>query len=205
MIGILDVKMGNLRSVHNAVSIRGFDVLILHDSSRFGEISHLVIPGVGSYRSTMEEIRRRKLIGDIHDFAASGRPLLGLCLGMQLLSDYGVEGGRTPGLGLVPGHVERMQVRQGFSLPHVGWNTMNFKMKHPVFHGLKKGIDCYFVHSYHVICDDPANICATTDYDQDFVSIIGKKNVLGFQFHPEKSQANGLKMLENFCNWNGEC
>ncbi len=205
MIGLLNAEMGNIRSVYNAIYSLSFDIKVVKSGSELGGLSHLIIPGVGSYRSAMENINGNGLKESIRAFAESGKPVLGICLGMQLLSDHGEEHGNTEGLGLVPGKVTRFPDKKGFPLPHVGWNTVSFKARHPVFEGVKKGIDCYFVHSYRFICNNRENVYATTDYGEYFTSIVGKENVIGFQFHPEKSQANGLRMLENFCQWDGRC
>ena len=205
MIGVLNANIGNLRSVHNALDILGYDVRIVEDTHGFDELSHLIIPGVGSFFTAMQAIQSADFRNSIRSFADSGRPVLGICLGMQILSSTGHEGGGIEGLDLIPGHVEKLNLPANLPIPHVGWNTINFIQDHPVFHRVKNGIDCYFVHSYHFVCQEDSNCFATTDYGIDFTSIIGKDNVLGFQFHPEKSQANGLKLLENFCDWNGKC
>jgi imidazole glycerol-phosphate synthase subunit HisH len=205
MIGLLDIGMGNLRSVYNAVYSLGFDIEPLDSSLRFEDISHLILPGVGSFRTAMQEIDSRGLREAIVSFAAKGCPVLGLCLGMQLLADYGEEGGGTSGLGLIPGRVLRLDLSPGLRLPHVGWNTVRIVRQHPVFEHLKNSFDCYFVHTYHLQCLNAEQALAETDYGVDFTSIAGSANVIGFQFHPEKSQASGLRMLENFCNWDGLC
>lgn len=205
MIGILDLEMGNLRSVFNAIYTLGFDVDIVKDISQFDQVSHLVIPGVGSYHKAVQHLDGKDLRTPIYKFAEDGKPILGICLGMHLLSEYGDEGGRSQGFGLIPGRVTKLSTNSVFPIPHVGWNSINFKQYHPVFEGIKDGIDCYFVHSYHFVCDKQTDIYATTDYGEVFFSVIGEKNIIGFQFHPEKSQASGLKLIENFCNWDGLC
>lgn len=205
MIGVLNANMGNLRSVHNALDNLGYDVRIIEDTNSFDDLSHLIIPGVGSYFTAMQTIQSAGFIDGVCNFAASKRPVLGICLGMQLLSSSGDEGGGSQGLDLIPGKVKKMNLPSNLFTPHVGWNTVRFQKDHPVFHRVKNGIDCYFVHSYHFVCRDDSNWYGTTDYGEDFTSIVGKDNVLGFQFHPEKSQANGLKLLENFCDWDGKC
>ena len=205
MIGLLDAEMGNIRSVYNAIFSLGFDIQVVRCGSEFDELSHLVIPGVGSYRSAMGNIDSRGLKEDINAFAQRGKPVLGICLGMHIFSDYGEEGGHTAGLELIPGKVAGFPEKKRFPLPHVGWNTVSFQVEHPVFAGVKKGIDCYFVHSYRFVCSNLENVYAKTDYGDNFTSIAGKANIIGLQFHPEKSQANGLRMLENFCKWDGIC
>ena len=129
---------------------------------------------------------------------------MGICLGMQLLSDWGEEGGGSAGLGLISGEAKRMPEERDLLLPHVGWNTVEFVKNHPVFQGVKNGIDCYFVHSYHFVCKSDEHVYGRSSYGRDFVSVVGRDNVLGFQFHPEKSQKNGLQLIENFCDWDGK-
>ena len=203
MIGILDTQMCNLRSVYQAVDAMGYDAEIVTDLALSDKYSHLIIPGVGSFQQVMCMDNVGAVKEETRKFADSGRPVLGICLGMHLLSDWGEEGGGSAGLELVPGRVERLSV--DMLLPHVGWNTVNFVKDHPVFQGVKNGIDCYFVHSYHFACESSEHVYGRSNYGTDFVSIVGLDNVLGFQFHPEKSQKNGLKLIENFCRWNGSC
>jgi glutamine amidotransferase len=205
LVGILDAEMGNLKSVYNAVNIMGYDAKIINSENDFGEMTHLIIPGVGSFNKVMEGIDKTGLKQKIRSFAASRRPLLGICLGMQLFADFGVEHGWSEGLGLIVGKVDRLKTDTNFPLPHVGWNTVRFLAEHPIFKGVKTERDFYFVHSYNLVCCDRANVLGTTNYGDDFVSIVGKDNIIGFQFHPEKSQANGLKLIENFCEWDGRC
>ena len=203
MIGILDTKMSNLRSVYQAVDAMGYDTEIVTHLALSDKYSHLIIPGVGSFQQVMRADNVGAVKEEIRKFADSGRPVLGICLGMHILSGWGEEGGGSVGLELVPGRVERLSV--DMLLPHVGWNTVNFVKDHPVFQGVKNGIDCYFVHSYHFACESSEHVYGRSNYGTDFVSIVGLDNVLGFQFHPEKSQKNGLKLIENFCRWNGSC
>jgi glutamine amidotransferase len=195
--------MSNLRSVYRAVDAMGYDTEIVTHLAHSDKYSHLIIPGVGSFQQVMRAENVGAVKEETRKFADSGRPVLGICLGMQILSGWGEEGGGSVGLELVPGRVERLSV--DMLLPHVGWNTVNFVKDHPVFQGVKNGIDCYFVHSYHFACESSEHVYGRSNYGTDFVSIVGLDNVLGFQFHPEKSQKNGLKLIENFCRWNGSC
>jgi len=205
MIGIVDMEMGNLRSVSNAIYSLGFDFTILRDAAGFGDVSHVIIPGVGSYTTAMGQLHKLRLVTALRDFAATGRPLMGICLGMQLLSDRGDEGGDSPGLGLIPGRVSKIPDDPVRRVPHIGWNNLEVKAPdHPVFEKIRSGVDFYFVHSYEFSAD-AADTYAVTDYGRPLVAIVGRRNVIGFQFHPEKSQANGLRLLENFCNWEGAC
>ena len=204
MIAILDANMGNLRSVFNAVDTMGYDAEIVTHVKLSDKHSHLIIPGVGSFQQVMRDEKMVAVKEKITSFANIGRPILGICLGMHLLSDWGEEGGGSAGLGLISGRAEIIPVEGNLLLPHMGWNTVNFVKDHPVFQKVKNGIDCYFVHSYHFVCNSDGHIYARSNYGTDFVSVIGRDNVLGFQFHPEKSQKNGLKLIENFCDWDGQ-
>ena len=204
MIGILDIGMGNLRSVQNAVYQNGFDPVVVHAAAEFDDLTHLILPGVGNFSAAMPEIETRALRQPILDFVASGRPLLGTCLGMQLLMGVGEEGGLHAGLGLIHGRVTRLAA-EGLRLPHVGWNVLNMTRPHPVYEGIKKGRDFYFVHSYAAVCEEESDLLGSTEYGGPVTAVIGRANVVGIQFHPEKSQVNGLRMIENFCNWDGQC
>jgi imidazole glycerol-phosphate synthase subunit HisH len=203
-IGILRMPMGNLRSAYNAVYENGFDPVFVDKNSDFEGLSHLIVPGVGNFRAVMGHLEEDGLADRIRDFAKSGRPLLGICAGMQLLAEWGTESGETPGLGLVHGRVERLPEADQV-LPHVGWSTVKFRFDHPVLDGVKPGRDFYFVHSYALQTDHEDELLGETEYGTPFASIVVKDNVVGFQFHPEKSQSNGLKLIENFCSWDGRC
>jgi glutamine amidotransferase len=204
MVGIVDLGMCNLRSVRNAVTAMGYDSCLVKKPGQLEDCSHCILPGVGSFRTAMEQMHALGLEQSIKDFAVSGRPLLGICLGMQLLATFGEEGGATQGLDLIPGKVMRFTPEAVRRIPHVGWNSVHSKMPHPVLDIIKSNVDFYFTHSYHfcVVTDDTA--LGKTDIDQcRFTSIVGKNNILGLQFHPEKSQLNGLKLIERFCEWEG--
>lgn len=205
MIGILDMEMGNLSSVSNALRFVGGEPVVVRGPGEMKGLSHLIVPGVGSFRRASENLNKSGLMESVRGFAGTGKPVLGLCLGMQLLSQEGEEGGISQGFGLIPGRTVRLSPGGGAPLPHVGWNTVAFLSEHPVFRGVKDGADFYFVHSYHVECDGARRLGKTSYGGQEFCSIVGRENVLGFQFHPEKSQPLGLKLLENFCDWDGAC
>lgn len=205
MIGILDVNSGNIRSVANSIYELGFDYLLVNEKSGFDDVTHLIIPGVGHFLNAINHLKQTQLWDALNHYQQSQRPILGICLGMQLLASKGYEGGETPGLNFIPGAVNRFPEHPEFRVPHMGWNTVSFKKNHPVFEGIKDQRDFYFVHSYYYSCDHEDNIFGTTDYNQIFPSIIAEKHIIGFQFHPEKSQKNGLALLENFCRWDGTC
>ena len=205
MIGILDVDLGNLRSVANAIEHAGHDAVLVHAGDPLDDLTHLILPGVGNFRAAMTRLEDRRLVQPLRDFAASGRPFLGICLGMQLLATSGDEGGSGPGLGLIPGHVRRFDEALVPTIPHVGWNGLTVLRKHPLLTKVKNGADVYFVHSYHLNPADPAEVIASCDAGQTFAAIVGRGNVVGCQFHPEKSMASGLRIIENFCEWDGAC
>lgn len=204
MIGILNLDLGNIGSVKNAVYELGYDYLVLTKKEQFDDITHLILPGVGTYKKAMENFQASGLSNAFYSYVSTKRPLLGICLGMQILSNNGTEIESTKGLGLIEGTVEKFDDSMNLLIPHVGWNTVKRKIDHPVFNGIKPDVDFYFVHSYHFKSNNSDIIAATTDYGYNFISAVAKETVIGTQFHPEKSQANGLKLLDNFCEWDGK-
>jgi glutamine amidotransferase len=202
-IGILDLDIGNLRSVWNAVYQNGFDPEFVNNPSSIKNFDRLILPGVGSFHAAIEKLDRGGFREALLEFAGSGKPLLGICLGMQILAEEGEEGGvSSRGLGLIPGKVSRLPGGEGFPVPHVGWNNVEIRKSHPILSDVKGGVDFYFVHSYALEGESGDHAIGITDYGVNFTSIAADKNVVGFQFHPEKSQANGLKLLSKFCDWN---
>jgi glutamine amidotransferase len=198
MIAIIDYQMGNLRSVQKGFAKVGHDATITSDPALLERADKLVLPGVGAFGDAMEELRRRDLIEPIRAAVARGTPFLGICLGLQLLFETGYEGGRHAGLGLLPGEVVRFELPPEFKVPHMGWNQLEIRQPSPLVRGLTDGVYCYFVHSYYVVPADPRIIAAETDYGRPFCSMVWDKNIYATQFHPEKSQADGLRMLKNF-------
>ena len=196
--------MGNLGSISIAIYSQGWDYEFVSSPEQFDLISHLVIPGVGSYSAAMSKLTSMKLIDPIKNFAENLNPIMGICLGMQILSEFGTEGGDTKGLGLIDGQVLTLEKSKQFPLPHVGWNEISIKDECNILGGVKTNVDFYFVHSFFFETDEE-NIISLTDYGITFPSIVKKNNVVGVQFHPEKSQANGLKIIDNFCLWDGKC
>lgn len=204
MIGILDFGMCNLRSVWSAVHHLGFDPVLIKDpGGDLSGISHLIIPGVGSFARAMGNIRERGLEALVHDFAKANKPVLGICLGMQLLARDGSEGGDTLGLALIEGRVRLFEQGINLPVPHMGWNDLRIRRPHPVLARIKDRTDYYFVHSYYFESFKDEDVIATTDYGREFPSVVGRGNVIGVQFHPEKSQSNGLKILDAFLDWSG--
>jgi glutamine amidotransferase len=204
-VGIVNLQIGNLRSVSNAVDSFGYDHCIVESPDQLASLTHLILPGVGSFHTAMRRMNERGLYQPIRDFVSSGRPVLGVCLGMQLLGSHGEEGEDTVGLGLIPGQVRKFNSRVVEAIPHVGWNSVELRASHPVFKDVRTGVDFYFVHSYHFMPARDESVLGLTECGERFVSVVAQENVVGFQFHPEKSQANGLRLLDNFCGWDGRC
>ncbi len=203
MIGIVNYGMGNIRSVANAVYELGFDPVLIERPDDFEQTTHLILPGVGHFSTAMANLTRLELLAPLMKAVTQERkPMLGICLGMQLLLDYSEEGDCN-GLGLISGRVSRLK-DPNFRVPHVGWDDLNNWRPHPVFHEIPHKADFYFVHSYAALAV-PDYSLAKCDYGHNFDAIIGRENIIGMQFHPEKSQKNGLLLLENFCNWDGLC
>jgi len=203
MIGIIDYEMGNLRSVQKGFERAGFPATILTDPGAVGGVDKLVLPGVGAVKDAMATLRDRGFIEPIRDFVASGKPFLGICLGLQLLFDVSYEDGEHAGLGLIPGRVvpfdfSALNLPEKLKIPHMGWNQLAWDRDVPMLRGLTPGCWVYFVHSYYVVPRDDSVTATRTTYGVEFTSMIWKDNVFATQFHPEKSQATGLKMLENF-------
>lgn len=201
-IGIVDLDINNLRSVWNAVYQSGFDPEYVSDPSKLKDYDRIILPGVGSFPAAIEKLDGAGFRDSILSFAASGRPVLGICLGMQMLAEEAEEGGvKSRGLGLIPGKVSRLPGGAGFPVPHVGWNNVRIERPHWVLSDLKDGVDFYFVHSYGLELSEKGHTVGITEYGVPFTSITAHDNVVGFQFHPEKSQVNGLKLLSRFCEW----
>jgi glutamine amidotransferase len=202
-IGILNYGMGNLKSVYNAVYNLGFDPIYVESAEDFERISHLIIPGVGHFQAAMNNLSQLGFLRPIDKFVADGYPLLGICLGMQLLATHSEEGD-CAGLGYIPGQVREFDNQQ-YRVPHIGWNNVHQQTESKLFSGVKENVDFYFVHSFHFEPDCSSNSMATTEYGGGFVSAVKNNNVVGYQFHPEKSQSSGLQLIENFLDWDGKC
>jgi glutamine amidotransferase len=200
MISILDYDMANLRSVQKALEAVGHPARIIRQPEEVDHADRLILPGVGAFGDCVRILRERHLDSAVTRFAASGKPLLGICVGMQVLFDTGYEDGTHAGLGLVRGEVVRFTVdsTHRLKIPHMGWNTLRFQSPSPIFCNLPQDSHVYFVHSYHCVATDPRTIAATTDYGIPFVASIVQDNLTATQFHPEKSQQVGLTILKNF-------
>ena len=205
MIGIIDYGAGNLRSVTLAIERCGCDVCIVHTPEQLQAVCALVLPGVGSFNMAMQTLQAAGWDQAIRDQVSNGKKLLGICLGMQLLFEYGSEDGPSSGLGLIPGRVVPIEATFGNRIPHMGWNSVVWQCNHPVMTGIRSGLDFYHVHSYHCLPDNPSDILALTPYGSDLITAVANNQVVGFQFHPEKSQPAGLKLLQNFLDWAISC
>jgi len=198
MITIIDYGMGNLRSVQKAFERIGFPARITNDPQQVAEASHLVLPGVGAFADAMAELRRLELVEPIRQAIQKEKPFLGICLGLQLLFDRSHEDGLHEGLGILSGEVVRFDLPAEYAVPHMGWNQLQIRRPHPLLAGIEEGAYVYFVHSYYVVPQDGSVIATETDYGVWFCSSIGQGRLFATQFHPEKSQSVGLRMLENF-------
>jgi glutamine amidotransferase len=196
MIAIIDYGVGNLRSVHRAFEYVGAEVTVTAQRETIESASAVVLPGVGAFGKAMSNLQRAGLADVIRQVIAQGRPFLGICLGLQLLFEESEEMGEHRGLGVFGGQVKRFEV--DLKVPQIGWNQIHIQRANPLLEGVADGSYAYFVHSYYVVPTDPEIVLATTDYGIDYASIIGRSNVFGIQFHPEKSQAVGLRILRNF-------
>ncbi len=195
MIAIVDYGLGNLGSVTKGFRAAGAETVLTDDHEVLAQADALVLPGDGAFGATMAEIDARGLAPVIRTAAWEGRPVLGICIGMQVLFEGSEEYGRHRGLGLLPGRVRRLPA--GLPVPHMGWNQLQRRQAHPLLDGVEDGSHVYFVHSY--FCDPPPElVIASTEYGRDVAAIVGRDNVLGMQFHPEKSQRVGLTLAANF-------
>jgi glutamine amidotransferase len=198
MIAIIDYGMGNLRSVQKGFEKTGHAATVTSDPQQIRAAAKVVLPGVGAFGDAMDELRRRELVEPVKEAIAAGKPFLGICLGLQLLFEVGHEGGRHEGLGVLAGEVVRFDLPHDYKVPHMGWNQLEIIRPAPVLEGLSSGTHVYFVHSYYVVPRDRGVIAAETQYGVRFTSMVWHKNLFATQFHPEKSQAEGLRMLQNF-------
>lgn len=199
-VAVVDYKMGNIDSVIRALKECGCEVVIASRKEHFRETSYIILPGVGSFSLGMQYIREKELDKILQEEVfEKGVPFLGICLGMQLLANKGWEDGETEGLGWINGEIKKLiPIKRNERIPHMGWNEVWLQKNSILFKHISNKKDFYFVHSYHFCCDDRSRILAYTPYCGSFVSVIGKDNVYGVQFHPEKSQKVGLKLIQNF-------
>jgi glutamine amidotransferase len=199
-IAIVDFGLGNLRSVQKAIEKVGHAAVISSDPNQIGESEKIVVPGVGAFCDGITNLERAKLVPVLVEHIRSGKPFLGICLGLQLLFTKSYEDGEYAGLDIFAGEVVRFPDRPGIKVPHMGWNQLHIRKPAPVLNGIPEGTEFYFVHSYYVVPEDPGIIATETDYPTPFASMIWQDNVFATQFHPEKSQKAGLQLLKNFAS-----
>ena len=194
---IVDYGAGNLRSVTRAVAHAGVDAVVTSDAGKLADAKALIVPGVGAAADTMANLHAAGLVGPIREYIASGRPFLGVCMGMQALFDVSEEGGTHECLGILPGRIVRFP--HGLTVPHMGWNNVHVRSAHPVFEGIAQDAYFYFVHSYHPRPDDDEHVIAVAEYEGiGFPAVVGRDNLVATQFHPEKSGVDGLRLYANF-------
>ncbi len=198
MIAVIDYGMGNLRSVQKAFGRGGHEAVVTDDPAEVDRAQKVVLPGVGAFEDAMAELGRRGLIEPVLRAIDSKRPLLGICLGLQLLFETSREHGTHKGLGVLKGEVVRFDIPPEYSVPHIGWNQLSIRRRPPILEGIREGSYFYFVHSFYVVPGDREVIATETDYPNPFCSMIWRENLYATQFHPEKSQADGLRILKNF-------
>jgi glutamine amidotransferase len=197
-IVVVDYDAGNLRSVQRALEHVGLQALVTSDPREVERAKALVLPGVGSAQDCMRKLASRGLIRPLQEYAASGRPFLGVCIGLQLLFDGSEEGGGVDCLGILPGTVRRFPAQSGLKIPQIGWNDVTFKFDHPLIDGIPGGSYFYFVHSYYADPSQPGVTIGEAEYGVDFAAIVASDNVVATQFHPEKSADLGLRLYANF-------
>lgn len=196
-IAIIDYRMGNLRSVQKGFDHAGVGgVTVTDEAAEVAAADGIVLPGVGAFRDASHNLRESGLWETVLERVVAGAPFLGICLGMQLLADVGLEDGEWEGLGVVPGQCERLPA--GVKIPHIGWNTVAYPHESPLFTGIEEGSAFYFVHSYHLVPSDPSCIIGSTEYGVPFAAAVQTGSAFAVQFHPEKSSATGLSLLGNF-------
>ena len=199
-IGIVDYGLGNIQSVKNAILFHAPDIRVdlVHKPDELNQFDKLILPGVGAFGDAMKLINQKGWNDAIKEEVKKGKYILGICLGMQLLSSRSFEFGEHQGLDLIAGEVIKFDLPSHYRIPHIGWNNVHFNYSHPLAIDVEQDADFYFVHSYHFKCDDSQYALANTSYGNTFTSVVAKENIMGVQFHPEKSQGVGLKLISNF-------
>lgn len=198
MIAVIDYGAGNLQSVEKAFHYIGCDVLVTSDPEELKNASAAVLPGVGAFGDAMNRLKSAGMVNPVLDFIETGKPFLGICLGLQLLFENSEETPGVSGLGVLGGAIRRIPAETGLKIPHIGWNSLNIRRADGLFEGLGQNPYVYFVHSYYLKAKNPEEVSATTEYGVTIDASVQKGNLFATQFHPEKSGAAGLRMLKNF-------
>jgi glutamine amidotransferase len=200
---VLDYKTGNVDSVIKAIKLHNYDVIYSSNKKDLHKVSKIILPGQGTFDYAMNQLTQLEIINEIiYQVKKQGMPLLGICVGMQILSKYGLENAKTKGLNLIDGVVKPLDDKPD-KLPHLGWSSVNFTdTTNKLFKNIENNLDFYFIHSYFFECKNKKNILAKTYYNSEFPAIVSEGQIYGMQFHPEKSLKNGMKLIENFLNIN---
>lgn len=201
MLGIINYGSGNFSSLCNAIEYLKIPYREVNSPTQLADCSHLILPGVGAFHDCMRALQALELVDPLKNVLQSTNTFfLGICVGHQILSSIGNEFGRGEGLGIIPGETKKFEGLKNLPVPHMGWNEVKFTHDDPIFDGILEGSTFYFVHSYYIQLEDPKFRLASTDYGKSFVSAVKRNNIYGVQFHPEKSQSNGLRLLKNFAD-----
>ena len=198
MIAILDYDAGNITSVEKALQYLGCEAMITRDKEVIMNADHVILPGVGAFGDAMKKLNDYELVDVIKEYVATGKPFLGICLGLQLLFAESEESPGVKGLDLIPGKIKRIPDAEGLKIPQIGWNSLEIAPDKKIFKGIKNGSFVYFVHSYYLECADKADVAATTFYSTEIHASVERNNIFACQFHPEKSGDVGLTILRNF-------
>lgn len=197
-VGIVDYGVGNLHSLGNAVRKIGAEADDVSRPESLSSCERVILPGVGAFAGAIANLRSSGMAEALDTYVSSGRPLMGVCLGMQLMCRVSLEDGEHEGMGWIDARVVPFPANTGLKVPHMGWNEIRRAAETPLLAGIEDGSDVYFVHSYHVVCDSPEDVALVSEYGETFVSGFARDNLYGLQFHPEKSQDTGLRLLANF-------
>lgn len=197
MIGIISLGLSNITSLQNAIDVLNFKSFLIEEPSQILYAEKILLPGVGNFKEAMKRLKKSGLDKALKKAASNGMPIMGICLGMQLLADKGYEGSETVGLGLIPGEV-KLITGNNIKLPHMGWNTLHIKNGNKILTSNFNNIDYYFIHSFEFVVKNNENLLATVEYGGKVAAVVCNKNIFGCQFHPEKSQRAGLELLKSF-------
>ena len=199
MIAIIDYDAGNLKSVEKALQYLGEECIVTRDKEKLLKADKIILPGVGAFGDAMEKLHKFELVDVIHKLVKENKPFLGICLGLQLMFESSEEGPGVKGLGLLPGKIVKFPEKEGYKIPHMGWNSIDVKEGSRLFKGVSNNSYVYFVHSYYLQAENENDVAATTEYITHVHASVEHDNIFACQFHPEKSGDVGLRILKNFC------